>query len=105
MDEQRARARKAQKKSVIEVTETRAHAPTNFLGYEHDHTGADVQEILEVGGCKAIILNNSVLYAEMGGTGWRPGRDNRRERFLEITDTRKAGESWIHLLADEIRRR
>ena len=43
MEEQRDRARKAQKKSVIEVADTAEQPPTNFLGYEHDHTGADVE--------------------------------------------------------------
>src|ERR1051325_431417 len=64
MDEQRARARKAQKKSVIEVSESEQRLPTHFLGYEHDHTGADVEAVIDVGGKKGVILNNSVLYAE-----------------------------------------
>ncbi len=37
MKEQRERARKAQKKSVIAVTDATEQNATNFLGYEHDH--------------------------------------------------------------------
>src|SRR5438094_10380354 len=43
MEEQRARARAAQKKSAIEVSHIDGKVATIFLGYEHDHTGADVQ--------------------------------------------------------------
>ena len=45
MEEQRTRARAAQKKTVIELAESEARAATNFLGYDHDHTGADVEEV------------------------------------------------------------
>ncbi|MDD5198837.1 MAG: alanine--tRNA ligase-related protein, partial [Terrimicrobiaceae bacterium] len=41
MDEQRARARAAQKKQVIELSQIETKAPTVFLGYDHAHTGAD----------------------------------------------------------------
>ncbi len=69
MEEQRARARAAQKKTAIELSEIETETtPTHFLGYDHDHTGADV-----AGGYvsertrPAVVLNNSVCYAEMGG--------------------------------------
>ena len=42
MDEQRSRARAAQKKSAIELAESTSHTPTNFVGYEHDLTDADL---------------------------------------------------------------
>ena len=101
MDEQRARARKAQKKSVIEVSESEQRLPTHFLGYEHDHTGADVEAVIDVGGKKGVILNNSVLYAEMGGQVGDQGDMMSENGSWKIVETRKSGDTWIHLLADE----
>jgi alanyl-tRNA synthetase len=101
MEEQRERARKAQKKSVIEVTEAAEQPATNFLGYEHDHTGADVQAILQVGERKAVVLNNSVLYAEMGGQVGDQGEIVGATGSWKIADTRKSGNTWIHLIAGQ----
>ncbi len=101
MEEQRDRARKAQKKSVIEVTDAVEQPPTNFLGYEHDHTSADVQAILDVGGRKAVVLNNSVLYAEMGGQVGDQGEMVGESGSWKIEGTRKSGDAWIHLIAGD----
>ena len=101
MAQQRERARKAQKKSVIELAETAAQPPTNFLGYDHDHTAADVQAIVEVGDRKGVILNNSVLYAGMGGQVGDQGEMIGESGSWKIIDTRKSGASWIHLLAGD----
>jgi alanyl-tRNA synthetase len=67
MEEQRARARAAQKKTAIELSASDRTAVTNFLGYDHDHTGADVIEVRSANGKLAVVMNNSVCYAEMGG--------------------------------------
>jgi len=101
MAEQRARARKAQKKSVIEVSGSETQSPTNFLGYEHDQTGADVEAVLEIGGKKGAVLNNSVLYAEMGGQVCDQGEMIGESGSWKIIETRKSGDTWLHLLADE----
>jgi alanyl-tRNA synthetase len=101
MEEQRNRGRKAQKKSVIEVADTAEQPPTNFLGYEHDHTGADVEAIVEAGERKGIVLNNSVLYAEMGGQVGDQGEMIGETGSWKIEDTRKSGDTWIHLIAGE----
>ena len=101
MEEQRARARKAQKKSVIEVSESQQHPPTNFLGYDYDQTEADVEAVIDAGKKKGVILNNSVLYAEMGGQVADTGEMIGETGSWKIEDTRKSGDSWIHLLAEE----
>ncbi len=101
MEEQRARGRSAQKKEVVALSEVGADEPTNFLGYEHDHTGADVEAILDVGDKKGVILNNSVLYAEMGGQVADQGEMIGETGSWKIEDTRKSGDTWIHLIAGE----
>ena len=98
MEEQRTRARSAQKKTTIELADVDGNVATNFLGYDHDHTGADVLEVTSAKGKAAVILNNSVCYAEMGGQVGDTGEISQDGRRWEISATRKAGNSWIHLL-------
>jgi alanyl-tRNA synthetase len=101
MAEQRARARSAQKKTSIELSQTEGNAATNFLGYDHDHTGADVVAVTLANGKPAVILNNSVCYAEMGGQVGDKGRMNSEGRVWRIANTQKAGPAFIHLLEEE----
>ena len=101
MEEQRARARSAQKKSTIELAGSSGGAATHFLGFEHDHTGADVQELLAVKGKAAVVLNNSVCYAEMGGQVGDTGALVRDGQSWRITNTQKVGGTWLHLLEGE----
>ena len=84
---------------MIEVADTAEQSPTNFLGYEHDHTGADVEAILDVGDRKGVVLNNSVLYAEMGGQVADQGEMIGESGSWKIEETRKTGDTWIHLIA------
>ncbi|MEO7166228.1 MAG: alanine--tRNA ligase [Chthoniobacterales bacterium] len=101
MEDQRARGRSAQKKEVVAVSDLGTNEPTNFLGYEHDHTGADVLAVVEVGEKHGVILNNSVLYAEMGGQVADRGEMIGQSGSWKISDTRKSGDTWIHLIEGE----
>jgi len=98
MDEQRSRARAAQKKTAIELSDADGETVTNFLGYDHDHTGADVISVAPAKGKIAVVLNNSVCYAEMGGQVGDTGEMEGEARRWKISDTRKAGGRWVHLL-------
>ncbi|MEY2519486.1 MAG: alanyl-tRNA synthetase [Verrucomicrobiota bacterium] len=98
MNEQRSRARAAQKKTAIELSAPEGKAITHFLGYDHDHTGADVIAATPANGKIAVVLNNSVCYAEMGGQVGDTGEMQTEDRSWKISDTRKAGGAWIHLI-------
>jgi alanyl-tRNA synthetase/REP element-mobilizing transposase RayT len=98
MDEQRSRARAAQKKQVIELSEVETKTATHFLGYDHDHIGAEVQEVLSVKGKTVVIANNSVCYAEMGGQVGDTGEISRGGNFWRIANTQKSGNTWLHFL-------
>src|SRR5438045_5903561 len=70
MDEQRTRARKAQKKETITIEEEGLEtAPTEFLGYDFFETEAMVERIIP--GQKPdqlnVVLDRTTCYAEMGG--------------------------------------
>jgi alanyl-tRNA synthetase len=98
MEEQRTRARAAQKKTAIELSDTKAKLVTHFLGYDHDHTDADVIAIAPANGKIAVVLNNSVCYAEMGGQVGDTGEMWTADRRWRITETRKAAGTWLHLI-------
>lgn len=98
MEEQRARARAAQKKEVISLSQIETTAPTHFLGYDHVHTGADVQEVVTLKDKTAVILNNSVCYAEMGGQVGDTGELTGSGRLWRIVNTQKSGNTWLHFI-------
>jgi alanyl-tRNA synthetase len=98
MDDQRSRARAAQKKTAIELSHSDGKAVTNFLGYDHDHTGAEVVAVTPANEKIAVVLNNSVCYAEMGGQVGDTGEMQTDDRRWKISDTRKAGGAWVHLI-------
>jgi alanyl-tRNA synthetase len=104
MDEQRERARKAQKKETIAVEGEVTAAPTKFLGYDFLETESVVDAVLP--GQKseevAVVLNQTPLYAEMGGqVGDRgllhvPGHDRTEVGQLRVIDTQKRGDVFVH---------
>ena len=100
MNEQRERARKAQRKEVITLSEELLeNAVTDFLGYDALETTATVQAVTP--GASAdewnVILDRSVLYAEMGGQVGDSGYLEFAERgYLHIVDTQKEGATFIH---------
>jgi alanyl-tRNA synthetase len=105
MDQQRERARKAQKKEEISIQEGELKAaPTKFLGYDFLETEAVVETVLP--GKKSdelnIVVDRTPLYAEMGGqVGDRgllhvPGHDWTEVGQLRVIDTQKRGDVFVH---------
>jgi alanyl-tRNA synthetase len=105
MEQQRDRARKAQKKEEITVEEGELEAkPTKFLGYDFLETEAVVETVLP--GKKKdevnIVLDRTPFYAEMGGqVGDRgllhvPGHDWTEVGQLRVIDTQKRGGVFVH---------
>src|SRR6266481_5734498 len=108
MEEQRTRARKAQKKEKISVEggELTA-APTKFLGYDFLEVESVVETVLP--GKKAnelnLVLDRTPCYAEMGGqVGDKgllhvPGHDRTEVGQLRVIDTQKRGDIFVHRTA------
>jgi alanyl-tRNA synthetase len=101
MEEQRARARAAQKKQVIELSQIETKEPTHFFGYDHNHTGADVQEVVALKDKTAVVLNNSVCYAEMGGQVGDTGELIGSGKLWRVVNTQHSGGTWLHFIDDE----
>ncbi|MCC7517860.1 MAG: alanine--tRNA ligase [Verrucomicrobiae bacterium] len=102
MEEQRARARAAQRKEAIEVVAAEgARAPTRFVGYEALEASARVVDVVETKGRRAAVLEATPFYAEMGGqvgdTGLISGGGSR----WRVTDTRPRDQVHYHLLEGE----
>ncbi|MDX2080873.1 MAG: alanine--tRNA ligase [Terrimicrobiaceae bacterium] len=100
MDEQRTRARAAQKKTVIELSEIETKEPTKFEGYEKMALPVRVLETVMLKDRAAVILDASTCYAEMGGQVGDTGELEGHGRIWRISNTRKSGQTWLHLLEE-----
>ena len=104
MEQQRERARKAQKKEEISIEGELKAEPTEFLGYDFLETEAVVETVLP--GKKKdeinVVLDRTPFYAEMGGqVGDRgllhvPGHDWTEVGQLRVIDTQKRGDVFVH---------
>jgi alanyl-tRNA synthetase len=98
MEVQRARARAAQKKEVIELSEIGAGGATAFSGYESLSGKARVLDVASVKGRTAVLLDGSTFYAEMGGQAGDTGEIRSGGHSWRVVDTRKAGNTFLHFL-------
>ena len=102
MEEQKARARAAQKKTVIELSQIETKTPTKFIGFDHQSAAATVLEIVSMKDKEGVILDVTPFYAEMGGqvgdTGTLlPAGSSVGEH---VVNTTKSGNTWIHWVHD-----
>jgi alanyl-tRNA synthetase len=122
MEEQRARARAAQKKEVISLSQIETTTPTKFVGFDKLETQARVLEVVSLKDKTAVILDTSACYAEMGGQVGDTGELyvaadvsprqtsspaeisaalSRVQPRWKITNTQKSGNTWLHLVAGD----
>jgi alanyl-tRNA synthetase len=96
MEEQRNRARAAQKKEVISLSQIETTTPTKFVGF--DSCGeAKVLEVVPMKDKTAVILDTSACYAEMGGQVGDTGeiyvlsgeRSARSPRWIQHAEVRQ----------------
>jgi alanyl-tRNA synthetase len=100
MDEQRARARAAQKKEVISLSQIETTTPTKFVGYENLAVDAKVLEVVSLKDKTAVILDSSACYAEMGGQVGDTGELSGNGQLWHITNTQKSGNTWLHFVQE-----
>ncbi len=100
MEEQRARARAAQKKEIISLSQIETTTPTQFVGYENLAVQAKVLEVVSLKDRTAVILDTSACYAEMGGQVGDTGELNCDGNLWRVINTQKSGNTFLHFLAD-----
>jgi alanyl-tRNA synthetase len=98
MEEQRTRARAAQKKEIITVSEITTKEPTRFGGYDELSVESKVLEVVDLKGKLAVVLDRSACYAEMGGQVGDTGELRSGSNLWRIANTQKAGDVWLHVL-------
>ena len=96
MEQQRERARAAQKKEVISVSSLSSDAQTEFIGFDQLNADATVLEVVEEKKRTGIVLDRSPFYAEMGGQVGDVGTLTIGDRTWRVTDTQKAGDAFLH---------
>ena len=101
MEEQRTRARAAQKKEVISLSQIETTTPTKFVGFDTLQTAAKVLEVVPVKDKTAVILDTSACYAEMGGQVGDTGELSGDGKLWRVTNTQKSGNTFLHLLEAE----
>jgi alanyl-tRNA synthetase len=98
MDRQRARARAAQKKEIIELSQIETVSHTKFVGYDALSTEASVLEVVSVKDKTAVILDVSTAYAEMGGQIGDAAVLEAGADYWQVTNTTKSGPVWLHFI-------
>jgi alanyl-tRNA synthetase len=98
MEAQRARARAAQKKEVITLSEIETTIPTRFTGYESLTEKARVLEVVSIKNKTAVILDTTPCYAEMGGQIGDTAEITGSGQLWHVTNTQKTGHTYLHLL-------
>ncbi len=98
MAEQRARARAAQKKEVISLSQIETTTPTKFVGYEELAVQAKVLEVVSLKDKTAVILDTSACYAEMGGQVGDTGQLTSSGLLWRVTNTQKSGDTFLHFV-------
>jgi alanyl-tRNA synthetase/REP element-mobilizing transposase RayT len=101
MEEQKARARAAQKKEVISLSQIETTTPTKFVGYDALSIEAKVLEVVGLKDKTAVVLDSSPLYAEMGGQVGDTGELSLGGQRWRVTNTQKSGNTWLHFVEGE----
>ena len=101
MDEQRARARSAQKKQIIALSEVETKEPTRFTGFDHLATDARIVEVVTMKDKTAVVLDTTSAYAEMGGQLGDTGELIVGGEIYHIANTQKVGATFLHFLSSD----
>jgi alanyl-tRNA synthetase len=101
MEEQRARARAAQKKTVITVQEgVDLKAATEFVGYEKTKIPSRILNVIPQEKRWGVVLVESPFYAEMGGQVGDTGIISIGANLWRVVDTKKIHSTWLHIIEE-----
>ncbi|HSI64195.1 MAG TPA: alanine--tRNA ligase, partial [Candidatus Saccharimonadia bacterium] len=103
MQEQKDRSTADSKgrKRVVAISELETKDPTKFIGYDKLSAPATVLEVVAMKDKTAVVLDNSVCYAEMGGQVGDSGVIVLNADTWPVSGTQKTGNTWLHFLDGE----
>ena len=101
MEAQRARARAAQKKEIIELSQIETTQPTHFIGYETLTNRSKVLEVVSVKNRTAVVLDTTSAYAELGGQVGDAALLEAGADIWRVSQTAKSGDIWLHFIDGE----
>lgn len=100
MEEQRARARAAQKKEVVSMAGIDTEVATSFVGYDSLEAEAEVAEVVRIRDKTAVITTASPFYAEMGGQVGDTGSISGHGHLWRVQNTLKADSAYLHFVEE-----
>jgi len=105
MEEQRNRAKAAQKKQIVRALDLKTDKVTEFTGYAEDSCSATVTELHEADGVLFVITDKTPFYAEMGGQVSDGGTLQCGGDSAPVLGVQQIGRARAHLisLADGVR--
>jgi alanyl-tRNA synthetase len=99
MEEQRDRARAAQKTSIVRALDISTEAETAFLGFDADETEATILEVHPQEDALFIITDKTVFYAEMGGQSGDTGTLVLGGVEIPVTGVQQVGKARAHVVS------
>ena len=99
MEEQRQRAKAAQKKQVVRALDLKTEQVTEFTGYTEDATTATVTEVHEAEGVLFVITDKTPFYAEMGGQMSDGGTLSLGGDSCPVIGVQQIGKARAHLIS------
>ncbi len=99
MDQQRDRARAAQKSTVVRALDIATEAVTGFVGFEADAVEAAILEVHAQEDAWFIITDQTVFYAEMGGQAGDSGCLVIDGAEVPITGVQQIGRARAHIVS------
>ena len=99
MEEQRQRAKAAQKKQVVRALDLKTEQVTEFTGYTEDSTTATVTEVHEAEGILFVITDKTPFYAEMGGQLSDGGTLSLGGDSCTVLGVQQIGKARAHLIS------
>ncbi|MEM8867748.1 MAG: alanine--tRNA ligase [Verrucomicrobiota bacterium] len=97
MEQQRERARAAQKKTVVRALDLKTDATTEFLGFDADNCEATILEVHPQDDQVLVITDKTVLFTEMGGQEGDTGTATINGETFPIIGVQKVGHATAHI--------
>lgn len=98
MEQQRERARAAQRTTIVRALDISTDAVTEFSGFDSDEIEATVVEVYPQEDALFVITDKTVFYAEMGGQSGDTGTITAFGHDYPVTGVQQIGKARAHIV-------